>query len=97
MTTALRALLVLGGLFYIGLGTMFLINPVGQGADFGLAANGNQGLSTIRSDFTAIFWVTGGALVLRGWKERGPVLLVAAALMGIVFAVRAVSLALDGT
>ncbi len=93
----LRALLVLIGVFFVGLAGTFLFDPVGQGGDFGLAAQGAQGLSTIRADFSAYFGVAGLALVIGGWAKKGDVLLVPAALLGITFTVRAVSLALDGT
>jgi hypothetical protein len=97
MVLLLRAALVLGGLVFILIGGSFLFDPVGQGGDFGLEPDGNQGLSTIRADFAAFFGVSGGALILGAWKQRGDMLLVAAALMGITLAGRAVSLALDGT
>ena len=97
MAMVLRGALVALGLLFVGIGGTFLFDPVGQGGDFGLTPNGNQGLSTIRADFTAFFWVSGGALILGAWKQRGDWLLVAAALMGITLAGRAVSLAMDGT
>lgn len=97
MVLLLRALLFLGGLTFVLIGGSFLIDPVGQGGDFGLEPRGNQGLSTIRADFAAFFGVSGGALILSAWKQRGDMLLVAAALMGIALTGRAVSLALDGT
>ncbi len=97
MTLVLQVILALGGLFYIGLGGQFLFNPVEQGADFGLTGNGNQGLSTIRADFAAFFGVAGGSLLIGAWQKNGPVLLVAAALMGITLLGRLFSVAMDGT
>ena len=96
MIIALRAALALVGLFFVYLGFTFLMDPVAAGEGFGISPNGNQGLATIRGDFPAIFWVTGGALLLGAWKRNGPVLLVSVALMGIVLGTRFVSLALDG-
>lgn len=96
MVVLVRGVLVLLGALFVFLGGTFLLDPVGQGGDFGLTAKGNQGLSTIRADMTAFFWVSGGAFLIGAWKQRGDVLLVTAALMGITLAGRAVSIALDG-
>ena len=96
MIIALRAALALMGLLFVYLGITFLIDPVEAGAGFGISPNGNQGLATIRGDFPAFFWVSGGAFLLGAWKRNGPVLLVTVALMGIVLATRFVSLAMDG-
>jgi hypothetical protein len=96
MITGLKAVLILAGLFFIGLGGIFLIDPVGQGSRFGLEALGAQGLSSIRGDMTAYFWVAGGALVIGAWKQKGDLLLVPAALLGITLAARGLSLGLDG-
>lgn len=97
MIQGLRVVLALLGVVLIGVGAMFLIDPVRMGVDFGLVPQGNQGLSSIRGDFPAFFWVSGAAFVIGAWKQRGDILLVTAALMGITCAGRAVSLALDGT
>lgn len=97
MKLVLRAAIGLLGLLFIGIGFGFLTDPVGMASDFGMAAAGNRGLSTIRGDFTAFFWVSGGAFVIGAWRENGSLLLVTAALMGIVLAARGLSLALDGT
>ena len=97
MKLALRVAIGLLGLLFIGIGFGFLTDPVGMGTDFGVAADSNRGLSTIRSDFTAFFWVSGGAFVIGAWRQNATLLLVTAALMGIVFCSRGLSLALDGT
>ncbi|WP_298469649.1 hypothetical protein [uncultured Erythrobacter sp.] len=96
MVMLVRTVLLVGGLLFILIGASFLLDPAGQGGDFGLTPKGNQGLSTIRADFTAYFWVAGGAMVIGAWKRKGDLLLVAAALMGITFVARGLSLALDG-
>lgn len=93
---ALRVMLGLMGLMFIAIGFGFLTNPGQMGPDFGVTPDGNRGLSTIRSDFTAIFWVSGGAFVIGAWRQHGPMLLITAALMGIVLGARGLSLALDG-
>ena len=97
MQIAVRVILGLLGLLYLFVGSQFLLSPIEAGGDFGLAPKGNAGLSTIRADMTAFFWVSGGALLLGVWKQRGSVLYVTAALMGFVFAARCLSLVLDGT
>lgn len=97
MIIALRIALALLGVLFVSMGFGFLTDPVAAGGDFGLVADGAQGLSSIRADFTAFFWVSGGAFLLGAWKRNGDMLLVTAALMGITLAGRGVSLALDGT
>ncbi|NVE95792.1 DUF4345 family protein [Altererythrobacter lutimaris] len=97
MVTVLRALLLLGGIFYIGLGAGFLLDPASNGPDFGVIPDGAKGLSSIRGDFTAFFWVSGGCLIIGAWKRYGDMLLVTAALMGTVLLGRTVSLAVDGS
>lgn len=96
MITVLRVLLALLGALFVLVGSQFLLTPVAMGGDFGLIPDGNGGLSTIRGDLTAFFWVSGGALLYGVWKQRGDALYVTAALMGIVFCARCLSLALDG-
>lgn len=96
MITTLRIVLALLGALFLFIGANFLLDPVTMGDDFGLSAKGNGGLSTIRGDMTAFFWVSGGALLYGVWQRRGEVLYVTAALMGIVFCARCLSLALDG-
>ncbi|WP_394729867.1 DUF4345 family protein [Altererythrobacter sp. GH1-8] len=96
MVTILRALILLGGMFYIGLGIGFLVDPASNGPDFGVLPDGAKGLSIIRADLTAFFWVAGGCLIIGAWKRSGDMLLVTAALMGTALLGRSVGLALDG-
>lgn len=96
MITLLRAILLLGGILYVMLGTGFLVDPGGNGPDFGVLPDGVRGLSTIRADFTAFFWVSGGCLIIGAWRRNGDMLLVTAALMGTALLGRAISLGLDG-
>jgi len=96
MMIALRVVLALLGVVFVFVGLQFLTDPVTMGADFGLTPIGNGGLSTLRADMTSFFWVSGGALLIGAWRGRGAYFLVTAALMGIVFAARCLSLALDG-
>ncbi|MEO0420155.1 MAG: DUF4345 family protein [Pseudomonadota bacterium] len=96
MQLVLRVVLALLGALFLFIGLGFLTDPVTTGGDFGLSPKGNAGLSTIRGDMTAFFWVAGGALLYGVWKQRGEVFYVTAALMGIVFCARCLSLALDG-
>lgn len=97
MILALRIVLGLLGALFLLMGSQFLFDPVGMGGNFGLQASGNGGLSTIRADMTAFFWVSGGALIYGVWKQRAEAFYVTAAFMGITLAGRCVSLALDGT
>lgn len=97
MITVLRVILALLGVLFLLIGSRFLIDPVTMGGDFGLVPKGNGGLSTIRGDLTAFFWVSGGALLYGVWKQRGDAFYVTAALMGIVLCARCLSLVLDGT
>ena len=96
MVLIVRAALMLAGLLFVVLGGTFLLDPIGQGGDFGVSPNGNRGLSTIRADFTAYFWIAGGSLIIGAWRRDRTLLLVAAAIMAITCIVRGVSLVLDG-
>ena len=96
MSLILRALLFVGGLFFILMGVGFLIDPVGSGADFGIAPQGTMGLASIRADMTAFFLVAGGCLVWGAWARKGDPLLVSAALMGIAIVGRLYTLAVNG-
>lgn len=96
MRFILTAVLMLGGIAFVLIGLGFLIQPDNSATGFGLAARGAQGLSTLRADMTAFFVVGGGAMIWGAWKRNGELLLVPAALFGIAFTGRAVSLFADG-
>lgn len=96
MRFVLTAILMLGGIVFVLIGLGFLIQPEDSAAGFGLAGRGAQGLSTLRADMTAFFVVGGVAMIWGAWKRNGELLLVPAALFGIAFAGRAVSLVVDG-
>lgn len=93
----LTALIFLLGLLDLFIGLGFLFDPVGSGASFGLSANGAQGLSSLRGDFTSFFCVTAFCMMWGAWRRNADLLLVPAALMGTVLVVRIFSLAVDGT
>ena len=97
MAIILRALLFVGGLFFVLMGIGFLIDPAGSGADFGIYANGAHGLASIRADMTAFFLVAGGCMIWGGWARNGDPLLVSAALMFIALIGRFLGLIQDGT
>lgn len=97
MALVLRALLFVGGLFFVMMGIGFLFDPAGSGADFGIAANGAHGLASIRADMTAFFIVAGGCMIWGGWARNGDPLLVSAALMFIALVGRSIGLVQDGT
>ena len=96
MRIVLTALIFVGGLFFFATGIGFLIDPVGSGQSFGIAARGPTGMAAIRADMTAFFVVGGGAMIWGAWQRNGELLLVPAALFGIAFTGRAVSLFADG-
>ncbi len=96
MILMLRALLFVGGLFFVLMGIRFLLDPVSAGADFGIPPQGTLGLASIRADMTAFFIVAGGCLVWGAYARKGVPLLVSAALMGIALVGRIVTLAIDG-
>lgn len=97
MIKVLRAALLLLGVFYLLVGAGFLVDPARLGETFGVSGNGPPGLSTMRADFTAFFWVLGGTLAWSAWRGRGGALWAAAALIAIAVAGRGASLMLDGT
>lgn len=97
MRFVLTALIFLFGLFDLMIGLSFLLNPAETAVGFGLAANGLQGLSTLRADFTAFFGVVAVCMMIGAWRRNGDLLLVPAAVMGIAVTVRGLSLAIDGT
>lgn len=96
MRLILTALLLIGGLFFIITGASFLIQPQSAAPGFGLGAAGLDGWSTIRADMTAFFLVGGSCMAWGAWRRAGDILLVPAALFGIAFTGRLVSLLADG-
>lgn len=97
MTTILRIALIVVGVLFFTIGTGFLLAPLRLGEALGVAANGAQGLSTIRGDFTSFFWVGGISLALGGLRSNPVLLLVAASLVGVTLTGRVISLLVDGT
>jgi len=97
MTMILRAVLIAAGLLFLLIGGLFLFDPARMAGEFGLVATGPQGLSSVRADVTAFFWLAGASLVWGAWTRRGAVLLIAALLMGIALLGRTISLAFDGS
>lgn len=97
MRFVLTAMIFLFGLFDLMIGLSFLLNPAETAVGFGISANGLQGLSTIRADFTAFFGVVAVCMMIGAWRRNGDLLLVPAAVMGIAVTVRGLSLAIDGT
>ncbi|MFN2098940.1 DUF4345 family protein [Altererythrobacter sp. MF3-039] len=96
MRLILTGLIFAGGLMYLMLGIGFLLDPASSGADFGISANGEQGLSSIRADMTAFFIVAAGSMMIGAWRRNGDLLLVAAALFAIALIGRIVSVVVDG-
>jgi len=96
MRLILTAILLITGLFYLIGGVGFIVMPDSIGPNFGLSANDAQGWSTIRADMTAFFLVCGTCLAWGAWRRAGDMLLVPAALCGIAFTGRLISLFADG-
>lgn len=96
MRFVLTAIIFVGGLFFIITGLGFFLTPGNQAAGFGMSAEGAQGLSTLRADMTAFFLLAGFGMVWGAWRRNGDLLTVSAALFGIAFIGRLVSLFADG-
>ncbi len=97
MTTILRIVLLLGGIFYVVMGAGFLSDPHAAAEGFALSATGPHGWATIRGDMSAFFLV--GALgLLWGAARRAPTPLVfTAALFGVALTGRAINLVQVGS
>jgi hypothetical protein len=96
MKQAIRAAVMLVGLFNLVLGFAFLIRPADMAGKFFIAAHGVQGLATIRADFTALF-VTGGLFALYGaWNRRAAPLAVPIVMFAIGLTGRCVTIIADG-
>lgn len=92
----LAALLALGALLDLILGISFFVDPATAGADFGLQSPTPMGLSAMRGDFTAFFWVAAISMGIGAWKRRGDVLWPALTLFAIAFSGRLVNLVVVG-
>lgn len=97
MIIALRVALALGGLLLVFMGFGFLTDPVASAADFGLTIEGTHGITSIRSDMTAFFTVSGACFIIGAWARRSDPLVIGAALMLVTLATRLFSLAVDGS
>ena len=97
MRLVLTALIFVEGLFFLVMGAGFLVTPASTVTSFHLMADGAGGLAVLRADFPALFFVGGGAMIWGAWKRNGELLLVPAAIFGIAFLGRCVSIAVDGT
>ncbi|MBS3927712.1 MAG: hypothetical protein KGZ65_03885 [Sphingomonadales bacterium] len=97
MRIAVIALIVLAGMFNLGLGISFLYDPGGMGLQFGVSPNGPLGFAVLRADFVAFFLLAGFCMVRGAWRRNGDLLLVPAALFGIAFCGRAISAIVSGT
>ena len=96
MRIILTILVFLAGFFDLFMALNFLFNPHGTAPGLGVTAQGLQGWSTIRADFTAFVGVIAVCMMIGAWRRNGDLLLVPAALMGTAFTVRALSLLVDG-
>lgn len=96
MIMSLRIALFLGGLLLLFLAFGFLTDPVGSAANFGLTAQGAQGATSARADFTGFFGVGAACLIWGAIARQRDPLVIGAALMLVALAARCVSLAVDG-
>jgi hypothetical protein len=96
MRFVLTALAMIGGIVFVLVGLGFFFQPQSTGAGFGLLANGVPGIAVMRADMTAFFVVGGGCMIWGAWKRNGELLLVPAALFGVAFAGRLVTVVADG-
>ncbi len=92
----LVVLLALGALLDLFLGLSFFFDPATAGNDFGLRSPTPMGLSAMRGDFTAFFWVAAVSMGIGAWRRRADVLWPALALFAIAFTGRLVNLVLVG-
>ncbi|MEL7688455.1 hypothetical protein AAG596_14915 [Citromicrobium bathyomarinum] len=97
MTTILRIVLLLGGIFYGVMGARFLFDPAGAAEGFALSATGPHGWATIRGDMAAFFLVGALGLIWGAARRASTPLVFTAALFGIALTGRAINLAQAGS
>jgi len=96
MRFVLTALAMIGGIAFTLIGLGFFFVPDTAGASFSLLPDGVPGLAVMRADMTAFFVVGGVCMIWGAWKRNGELLLVPAALFGIAFCGRLLTLIVDG-
>jgi hypothetical protein len=96
MRFVLTALAMIGGIAFTLIGLGFLFVPDTAGASFALLPDGIAGLAVMRADMTAFFVVGGVCMIWGAWKRNGELLLVPAALFGIAFCGRLLTVIVDG-
>ena len=93
---ALTALALLGGIVFTLIGLGFFFQPHSTAASFNLLPDGIAGLAVLRADMTAFFVVGGVCMAWGAWKRNGELLMVPAALFGIAFTGRLLTVIVDG-
>ena len=96
MRFVLTALAMIGGIVFTLIGLGFFFVPDTAGASFSLLPDGVPGLAVMRADMTAFFVVGGVCMIWGAWKRNGELLLVPAALFGIAFCGRLLTVIVDG-
>jgi hypothetical protein len=96
MRFVLTALAMIGGIVFTLIGLGFFFVPDTAGASFALLPDGVPGLAVMRADMTAFFVVGGVCMIWGAWKRNGELLLVPAALFGIAFTGRLLTVIVDG-
>ena len=96
MRFVLTALAMIGGIVFTLIGLGFFFVPDTAGSSFALLPDGVPGLAVMRADMTAFFVVGGVCMIWGAWKRNGELLLVPAALFGIAFCGRLLTVIVDG-
>ncbi len=96
MRFVLTALAMIGGIVFTLIGLGFFFMPDTAGESFSLLPDGIAGVAVLRADMTAFFVVAGVCMIWGAWKRNGELLLVPAALFGVAFCGRLVTLVVDG-
>lgn len=96
MRLILTAVIFLAGLFDLMIGIGFLLQPEVSGWSFSLVPQGPAGLAVLRGDFFAFFCIAAACMMWGAWRRNGDLLLVPAALFGLAFTGRLISVFVDG-
>jgi hypothetical protein len=96
MRYALKALVILLGLVFLGLGARYLLDPVGTGEEFGVRPLAANGYATLRADMFALFGVCGAAALFGGWRDDRKLLLVPVVICVLALIGRLISYFVEG-
>jgi len=91
-----RILLAVVGGLSIYIAVQYWLQPLGMAGRFGLFADSNLGLATLRADMGAFFGAAGLFALLGALFNQGRFVTVPLVLLGLAFAGRVFSLATEG-